>query len=92
MTRAPLLNWHLSKFARPGRQKVKPCALAIEPRQGALPGAQDHPRDGRPNNVRGLVANRAQLSPGKGPYPAAKIILTVGANAAHVGWWPTAGS
>ena len=89
MTRAPLLNWHSRQFARPCRQKGKPCAQAIEPRQGALPGAQDHPRGGRTDNVGGLVANRAPLSPGAGPYPAAKIVPMV-ARATSVGWWPTA--
>jgi hypothetical protein len=74
MSRAPALNWRFRKFARPGRQKSGPRALAVEPRQGAVPGAQDHPYDGRPDGACGLVANHVQSSPGKGPYPAAKII------------------
>ena len=92
MTRAPVLIWHFLQFARPGRQKSEPCALAIEPRQGALSGAQDHLADGRRVNVRGLAANRAQSSPGKGRYPAPKIMAAAAASGALAGWWPTARS
>lgn len=92
MTPAPVLNWHFRQFAKPGQHKVKPCALAVEPRQGALHGPQDHPGDGRQDDGCGLVANCAPLSPRVGPYPAPKIIPLMVARAAHAGWWPTARS